>query len=251
MNLAQIVQSHALSFFHLSAPDLLLGLDSDPARRNIFGLIAAEPRAGPRRHPPAPVRPGDHRAPGRQEDPSRLVGPRRRPRRPPRRRPRPHPRPPRRGLRRPSQIALAAVQVDLRSITTRRPISFGNFPLAVPGPGQPTTAPGSTTTASSASSTPTGQIVADQVDPARYAEFIGEAVEPDSYLKSPYYKPLGYPDGIYRVGPLARLNVCDAHGHAAGRPGARGVSRSLPRHGHLVVPLPLRPADRDPGRASS
>jgi NAD-reducing hydrogenase large subunit len=43
MNLAQIVQSHALSFFHLSAPDLLLGMDSDPAHRNIFGLIAAEP----------------------------------------------------------------------------------------------------------------------------------------------------------------------------------------------------------------
>ena len=41
MNLAQIVQSHALSFFHLSAPDLLLGMDSEPARRNLFGLIAA------------------------------------------------------------------------------------------------------------------------------------------------------------------------------------------------------------------
>src|SRR5581483_8548331 len=43
MNLAQLVQSHALSFFHLSAPDLLLGLESDPGKRNIFGLIAAEP----------------------------------------------------------------------------------------------------------------------------------------------------------------------------------------------------------------
>src|SRR5215475_14448165 len=43
MNLAQIVQSHALSFFHLSAPDLLLGWDSPPATRNVFGLIAAEP----------------------------------------------------------------------------------------------------------------------------------------------------------------------------------------------------------------
>ena len=30
-NLAQITQSHALSFFHLSAPDLLLGMDADPA----------------------------------------------------------------------------------------------------------------------------------------------------------------------------------------------------------------------------
>src|SRR4051794_11231895 len=46
---AQFVQSHALSFFHLSAPDLLLGFDSDPAHRNIFGLIEAQPemaRAG-------------------------------------------------------------------------------------------------------------------------------------------------------------------------------------------------------------
>jgi hypothetical protein len=29
-NLGQIVQSHVLSFFHLSAPDLLLGMDHDP-----------------------------------------------------------------------------------------------------------------------------------------------------------------------------------------------------------------------------
>ena len=43
MNLAQIVQSHALSFFHLSSPDLLLGMDSDPAKRNIFGVMAANP----------------------------------------------------------------------------------------------------------------------------------------------------------------------------------------------------------------
>jgi NAD-reducing hydrogenase large subunit len=43
MNLGQNVQSHALSFFHLSAPDLLLGMDSSPATRNVFGLIAAEP----------------------------------------------------------------------------------------------------------------------------------------------------------------------------------------------------------------
>ncbi len=43
MNLAQIIQSHALSFFHLSAPDLSLGMDSDPQKRNVFGLMAAEP----------------------------------------------------------------------------------------------------------------------------------------------------------------------------------------------------------------
>ncbi len=41
MNLGQIVQSHALSFFHLSGPDLVLGWEGDPAKRNLFGLIAA------------------------------------------------------------------------------------------------------------------------------------------------------------------------------------------------------------------
>ena len=41
MNLGQFVQSHALSFFHLSAPDFLMGWDTPPAQRNVFGLIAA------------------------------------------------------------------------------------------------------------------------------------------------------------------------------------------------------------------
>jgi NAD-reducing hydrogenase large subunit len=58
----------------------------------------------------------------------------------------------------------------------------------------------------------TGSIIADQIDVARYAEFIGESVQSSSYLKSPYYLPLGFPDGIYRVGPLARLNVCERMG---------------------------------------
>ena len=43
-------------------------------------------------------------------------------------------------------------------------------------------------------------------------EFIGEAVQKSSYLKSPYYSPLGFPDGMYRVGPLARLNVAEQMG---------------------------------------
>jgi NAD-reducing hydrogenase large subunit len=38
-------------------------------------------------------------------------------------------------------------------------------------------------------------------------EFIAERSVSWSYLKYPYYKPLGYEKGFYRVGPLARLNV--------------------------------------------
>jgi NAD-reducing hydrogenase large subunit len=57
-----------------------------------------------------------------------------------------------------------------------------------------------------------GQVVEPSIDPQRYSEYLGEASEPSSYLKSPYYLPAGYPDGVYRVGPLARLNVCGHFG---------------------------------------
>jgi NAD-reducing hydrogenase large subunit len=42
-----------------------------------------------------------------------------------------------------------------------------------------------------------------------YLENIAEHVEDWSYLKFPYYKKMGYPEGVYRVGPLGRLNVVD------------------------------------------
>jgi NAD-reducing hydrogenase large subunit len=54
-----------------------------------------------------------------------------------------------------------------------------------------------------------GNIIADRLQPSRYQDYIAEAAEPWSYLKSPYYKRLGYPDGMYRVGPLARLNLVE------------------------------------------
>jgi NAD-reducing hydrogenase large subunit len=61
----------------------------------------------------------------------------------------------------------------------------------------------------------TGWVLADQVDTRSYWDYLGEAVEPWSYLKSSYFKPLGYPAGIYRVGPLARLNVVERLGTPA------------------------------------
>jgi NAD-reducing hydrogenase large subunit len=42
-----------------------------------------------------------------------------------------------------------------------------------------------------------------------YLDYISEHVENWSYLKFPYYKKLGYPEGVYRVGPLARLNTVE------------------------------------------
>ena len=54
---------------------------------------------------------------------------------------------------------------------------------------------------------PKGDIIEDGITAQHFTEVIGEAVENYSYTKFVYYKPLGYPEGSYRVGPLARLNI--------------------------------------------
>jgi NAD-reducing hydrogenase large subunit len=54
-----------------------------------------------------------------------------------------------------------------------------------------------------------GAILRDGVDVQAYGEHIEEATEPWTYLKFPYLRTLGRADGWYRVGPLARLQVCD------------------------------------------
>jgi NAD-reducing hydrogenase large subunit len=209
MNLAQIVQSHALSFFHLSAPDLLLGLDSDPARRNLFGLIAAEPELarggirlrqfgqqiiaalGGRKVHPAWCVPGGVRSALGDEDRAWV----------------------RERLPEARATAQAALDRYKRLVHDYREEAdtFGNFPTLYLG------LVGSDGTWEHYDGRlrvvdEQGRIVADGLDPTRYRDFLGEAAESWSYLKSPYYRPRGYPDGVYRVGPLARLNLCGRMG---------------------------------------
>ena len=43
MHYGQVMQSHALHFFHLASPDLLFGFESDVGRRNIVGVVQAHP----------------------------------------------------------------------------------------------------------------------------------------------------------------------------------------------------------------
>jgi NAD-reducing hydrogenase large subunit len=205
MNLGQIIQSHALSFFHLSAPDLIMGWDSEPAKRNVFGLMDAAPdlarggirlrqfgqevieSLGGRKIHPAWAVPGGVREPLPAERRAHLRA-----------------RLPEARATVQSAIALFKKMLDAHQDDVQ---TFGNFPSLFLGLVTPTGEwehhEGALRFVDSE-----GKIVADQVDPARYAEFIGESVEHDSYLKSPYFKPLGFEQGVYRVGPLARLNVC-------------------------------------------
>jgi len=52
----------------------------------------------------------------------------------------------------------------------------------------------------------------ERFDGRRYLDRIAEHVEAWSYLKFPYYRPMGWPQGVYRVGPLGRLNAAERIG---------------------------------------
>jgi len=209
MNLGQIVQSHALSFFHLSAPDFLLGWDTPVDKRNVFGIVAANPelaRAGIRLRQfgqevieilggkkihPAWAVPGGVRSPLTTEGREKI----------------------RAWL--PEAFATTKLALDIFKKVLKSHEKetqfFGNFPslfMGLVAPDGSWEHHGGKLRFTDSS----GSIIADQLDPQKYYEFIGEAVQKNSYLKSPYYTPLGFPDGMYRVGPLARLNVCEQIG---------------------------------------
>jgi NAD-reducing hydrogenase large subunit len=210
MNLGQLTQSHALSFFHLSSPDFLLGWDSDPAKRNVFGLIAENPdlaRAGirlrqfgqtviellgARKIHAAWAVPGGVRTPLSAEAQQWIRD------------------------RLPEAFDTTRLALDTFKSMIADPLKdeidiFGEFPslfMGLVGENGDWEHYGGKLRFTDSQ----GNIVADGLSEDNYQDFLGEAVENWSYLKFPYYKPLGYPDGIYRVGPLARINVCSQFG---------------------------------------
>ena len=203
LNMAQLVQSHALSFFHLSSPDLLLGMDSDPANRHILGVAAANPKlglagiglrrfgqsiiellAGKRVHPGWVV-PGGVTEPLTAEKRDKIL----------------------------AMIPDAYASVGL-ALGAYKQIAdkfkaeievFANFPsnyLSLINEDESFEITDGALRLIGAE----GKTIEDGMNASRFTEAFGEAVEPYSYTKFPYYKALGYPEGCYRVGPLARLN---------------------------------------------
>jgi NAD-reducing hydrogenase large subunit len=209
LNLAQMVQSHALSFFHLSSPDLLLGMESDPVKRNIFGVAAARPDLGLagiglRRF-------GQHiiELLGTKRIHTGWVVPG--------------------GVTEPLSSAhrdeilamLPEAYANLgKALTAYKQIAdtfkpeievFANFPtnyLGLINEDESIEFNDGTLRLID----PKGAIIEDGITATRFTEVIGEAVENYSYTKFVYYKPLGYPEGSYRVGPLARLNIVKSMG---------------------------------------
>ncbi len=209
LNLAQILQSHALSFFYLSAPDLLLGMDADPAKRHLFGIAEAQPQlardgirlrqigqtiiellAGKRIHP-AWVVPGGVSKPLTADNRDAVMA------------------------MIPEGIVLARRTIAwYRTVLDRYADEISAFSaprtLFMALANREGTLEMYNGTLRIVD--PSRFIVADGLAADDYQNYIGEAVESWSYLKSPYYKPYGYPMGIYRVGPLARLNIARSCG---------------------------------------
>lgn len=205
MHMGQIIQSHAMHFFELAGPDLLLGFDADPATRNVVGLIQANPdlalRAvalrkfgqeiihtlgGRRIHPVFAVPGGVNKALKASERDAILSN---------------------------IDEAIATLQTGLKimrdwaeknqeDIQKFAVLSTGYLGMVTPENGLELY-DGNLRLIDSA-----GKDL-ERFDGQDYLDYIAEHVESWSYLKFPYYKKLGWPEGVYRVGPLGRLNASD------------------------------------------
>ncbi len=205
MHMGQVIQSHGMHFFELAGPDFILGFDADPAIRNVVGVILAVPELA--------VKAVKLRAFGQEI--IRTLGAKR-----------VHPR---FGVPGGVNNTLSVEQrdailqdIDVHIATTQTGIAvfkdwaeknsevvdeFAVFPSSYAGLVQP----------DGALELYDGQMrivdkdgkLLEQFEPCDYLDYISERVEDWSYLKFPYYKKLGWPDGTYRVGPLGRLNAAD------------------------------------------
>ena len=202
----QILQSHALHFFHLSSPDLLLGFESEVGKRNIVGVAGAYPdiagkgiflrkfgqevirvTAGKRVHGTGSIPGGVNKSLGR-EDRDLL-------------------------LKDAYQVVAwsrEAVQL-IKQLHQQNPAlydAFGTFrsnTMSIVAPDGGLDFYHGALRARDAD----GKIIFDQVDYQEYAQLLSEGVKPWSYMKFPFITALGEANGWYKVGPLARVQNCD------------------------------------------
>ncbi len=209
MHYGQMFQSHALHFFHLASPDFLLGYDSDPASRNVVGIIAKFPElatqavkmrkfgqeiiaatAGKKIHGRGAIPGGIVRSLTLEERAKFLHG--------------------EENIDLMLQWSLAAIELfkDYHRQNVKFVDNFATFPTnsmsLVRKDGAMDLYHGLLRVVD-----PDGKKILDDVDYQRYPEYIGEEVRSWTYMKFPFLKHIGKEKGWYTVGPLGRLNTCD------------------------------------------
>ena len=207
MHYGQILQSHALHFFHLSSPDLLFGFGSEVGRRNIVGVAQQYPdvakkgillrkfgqevirlTAGKRVHGTGAVPGGVNRALTADE---------------------------RKTLLKDAYQMIAwsrdAVRI-VKELHQQDPALYDHFGtvrssfMGLVAPDGSLDLYHGVLRARDAD----GRILFDQVDYQTYDRLITEEVKPWSYMKFPYFTSMGPENGWYTVGPLARVQNCDS-----------------------------------------
>jgi NAD-reducing hydrogenase large subunit len=205
MHMGQIIQSHGMHFFELAGPDLILGFDAEPAIRNVVGLIGADPEltvravqlrkfgqdiifqvGGRRIHPNFAVPGGvNHALTAEKRDHMRQ------------------------GIDKAIETTQIGLQLfkdwadaNIADIEKFAVFHTGYFGLVTP---------------ENSLELYDGNIrlidreghELEHFSAQNYLDVISEHVEDWSYLKFPYYKKMGWPQGVYRVGPLGRLNTAE------------------------------------------
>ncbi len=211
MHYGQFFQSHVLHFFHLVSPDLLFGVDADPAIRNIigvalkhkdlavqgvmmrkFGQEIIKATAGKKIHGTGAIPGGINKHLSIEERDSFLKGAD--------------------PLNADKMIEWAQGALDFLKDYHKKNTDFiDNFSkydsnhLSIVRKDGALDIYNGVLRAVDAQ----GNRILDDVDCQDYDKYIGEEVRNWSYMKFPYMKHLGKEKGWYRVGPLARLNTCD------------------------------------------
>lgn len=204
MHMGQFIQSHSLHFFHLASPDLLLGFDADPAIRNVVGIINRNPELavtavklrkfgqeiieilGKKKVHPIFAVPGGVNNALSVEGRDKILS----------------------GVEYVINSIKKAIGIAKDWMGKNKELvdSFANFKSGYMG-----------LVKDGALEIYDGDVklvdeegnLLEEFNGSNYLNYVAEHVEDWSYLKFPYYKKKGYPEGCYRVGPLGRLNVCD------------------------------------------
>ncbi len=211
MHYGQIFQSHSLHFFHLSAPDMVFGIDGDPATRNIIGIALTDQdlavqgvmmrkfgqeiisaTAGKKIHGTGAIPGGINKHLSIEERDSFLKGAD--------------------PLNVDKMIDWSKAAVDWFKDYHRKNKDFidnysvfpSNHLSLVRKDGAMDLYHGVLRAVD-----PEGNKILHDVDPQNYLDYIDEEVRSWSYMKFPYLKEFGKSEGWYTVGPLARLNTAE------------------------------------------
>ncbi len=206
MHFGQTLQSHALHFFHLSSPDLLFGYDDEVSHRNVIGVIQENPElakqgvllrkygqeiiritSGKRIHGTGAIPGGINKNLSIEErdylqkDIDQMI-----------------------------QWVISAVELFKKVFYQQRDYqeSFAAIESSmlslVRKDGALEIYDGGLRARYA-----DGSEIFDHYDDAHYLDVINEHIESWSYMKFPFFKSIGFEQGWYRVGPLARMNNCD------------------------------------------